>query len=46
MIHKTLGNQPQLLSVAQGWLPGLAGLLGIGLIAFGYSVARARRHND
>jgi len=46
MIHKTLGNQPMLLSVAQGWLPGLAGLLGIGLIAFGYSVARARRHND
>jgi len=44
MVHKTLGNQPSLLSKAKGWLPWVAGLLGLVLVSFGYSVNRGRRH--
>jgi hypothetical protein len=44
MVHKTLGNQPSLLSTARGWLPWVAGFLGLGLVSFGYALNRGRRH--
>jgi len=45
MVHKTLGNQPSLLGKAQGWLPWVAGFLGLGLLSLGYTVARGGRHS-
>jgi hypothetical protein len=45
MVHKTLGNQPSLLSKARGWLPWAAGFFGLGLISVGYAVTRGRRHS-
>ncbi|MFL6107428.1 MAG: DUF3068 domain-containing protein [Marmoricola sp.] len=45
MVHKTLGNQPSLLSQARGWLPWVAGFIGLGLISLGYALTRGRRHS-
>lgn len=44
MVHVTLGNQPMLLGLAQGWVPWAILLLGIAMIAFGYAVTRGRSH--
>jgi hypothetical protein len=40
--YDVLGNQPQLLSLAQGFLPWLAAIVGIGLIGLG--TVLGRRH--
>lgn len=42
MYDKTLGNQPQLLSLARGFVPWLVAVLGLGLI--GWGTALSRRH--
>jgi len=44
MVHKTLGNQPSLLGKAKGWLPWVAGFLGLVLMSLGYALTQGRRH--
>jgi len=46
MVHKTLGNQPMLLGLADGWIPWAVLLLGLVLVAFGYAVTRGKTHAD
>lgn len=42
MYDDELGNQPQLLSLAQGWLPWVVAILGLGLIGWGGVLGRRR----
>jgi hypothetical protein len=42
MYDKTLGNQPQMLSLARGYVPWVVALLGLGLIAWGGVLGRRR----
>lgn len=42
MVHKTLGNQPQLLSLVQGWIPWAVAVVGLGLLALGASMTLRR----
>ena len=40
MYDKTLGNQPQLLALARGFVPWVVAILGLGLIAVGGALGR------